>query len=119
MDDLRNDRIALEEQVSRLEEELAAQYLQYRDECDARKLLVIDINDVRNQLEELSNARHTIHEVTSGEVDDPVTLRIGLKWVGGCRFLSSLFLLLRLKDYIIHHGSAFTFTVINLALASC
>ncbi|XP_019638236.1 PREDICTED: translin-associated factor X-interacting protein 1-like [Branchiostoma belcheri] len=67
----------LQAQVNKLREELSEQYLRYRDECDARKLLVSDINDLRYQAEDLQKA------ASAGSVgdpqDDPVMMRVALK----------------------------------------
>ena len=78
IDELRNEHVSLHEQVSRLEEELASEYLRYRDEYDARKLLVSDINELRYQHEEMLAARSNA-EALEGEKEDPVMLRIALK----------------------------------------
>uniref|UniRef100_A0A8B9LJ69 Translin-associated factor X-interacting protein 1 N-terminal domain-containing protein n=1 Tax=Astyanax mexicanus TaxID=7994 RepID=A0A8B9LJ69_ASTMX len=56
---MREQQRALETQVYHLQEELAAQYLQYRDECDARKLLIAKISKVQSE--------------------DPVTVKLALK----------------------------------------
>jgi len=80
IDELRNEHVSLKEQVSRLEEELASQYLRYRDEFDARKLLIADVNELRYQNEELLAAKtHT--ETQDAHKEDPVMLRIALRWV--------------------------------------
>lgn len=78
IDELKDERVSLDEQVSRLEEELASQYLRYRDEYDARKLLIADVNELRYQQEEMMAARNA--EAAEGEKEDPVMLRIALKY---------------------------------------
>ncbi|MBN3311017.1 TXIP1 protein, partial [Amia calva] len=47
IEEMRESQTGLQAQVSRLQEELAAQYLLYREERDARKLLVADISNMR------------------------------------------------------------------------
>ncbi len=64
-------------QVERLQEELAAEYLRYRDECDARKLLVTDLNELRAQQEEAAAA----DSEDEAEQEDPLTLKIALRSV--------------------------------------
>jgi len=80
IDELRNEQVSLEEQVSKLEKELASQYQQYRDEFDARKLLITDVNDLRYQKEELLAAKSkTMSEIQDADKEDPVMLRIALR----------------------------------------
>lgn len=66
-------------QVSRLQETLREEHQKYRDECDARKLLIADINDLRYQQEDYmaSKQSNTDQEVT----EDPVMLKLALKYV--------------------------------------
>ncbi|MBN3317873.1 TXIP1 protein, partial [Atractosteus spatula] len=52
IDNMNESKNALQAQVSRLQEDLAAQYLLYREESDARKLLVNDISNMRYLQEE-------------------------------------------------------------------
>jgi hypothetical protein len=78
IDSLHNEHVSLREQVSKLEEELASQYLRYRDEHDARKLLIADINDLRYQQEEMMSSKANI-EAQDAEKEDPVMLRIALQ----------------------------------------
>jgi len=78
VDELRNEHVSLKEQVTRLEDELASQYLRYRDEFDARKLLIADINDLRHQNEELLAAKN-ITRTQDVNTEDPVMLRIALR----------------------------------------
>ncbi|KAK7114786.1 translin-associated factor X-interacting protein 1-like [Littorina saxatilis] len=72
-----NEQKDLEEQVSRLQETLREEHQKYRDECDARKLLIADINDLRYQQEDYmaSKQSNTDQEVT----EDPVMLKLALK----------------------------------------
>ncbi|XP_074645033.1 translin-associated factor X-interacting protein 1-like [Tubulanus polymorphus] len=76
--DMKNEQKDLQSQVAKLQEELAAEYLKYRDECDARKLLVSDINDLRYQQEDIAMAKQGMKELEEEEID-PVTMRIALK----------------------------------------
>lgn len=62
----------------KLSEELQANYIIYRDECDARKLLISDINELRFQQEEAMMSKHTT-DTSETTKDDPVTLRIALR----------------------------------------
>ena len=78
IDELKQEQRSLETQVQKLQEELATEYLRYRDECDARKLLVADINDLRYQQEDIEMSRQSMAELDE-EKDDPITLRIALK----------------------------------------
>ena len=80
IDELRQGQTALEVQVEKLSEELATEYLKYRDECDARKLLISDINDLRYQQEDNLMSKQSMQDMEE-EQDDPVTLKIALKWV--------------------------------------
>ncbi len=66
-------------QVEKLSEELAAEYLRYRDECDARKLLVSDSNDLKYQQEDMLMSKQSMEELEEGEKDDPITLKIALR----------------------------------------
>lgn len=80
IDGLRQGQRSLEEQVEKLTEELAAEYLKYRDECDARKLLISDINDLRYQQEDNMMSKQNMQDMEE-EKDDPVMLKIALKLV--------------------------------------
>lgn len=77
IEDLRNEQKDLLTQVTKLQDELATQYKLYRDERDARKLLQSDINDLRYQQEDYQMSQKQENE----EEDDPVMLKIALKWV--------------------------------------
>ncbi|KAM4614055.1 translin-associated factor X-interacting protein 1 [Discoglossus pictus] len=71
---MKEERSSLKGQVSKLQTDLAEQYRLYRNECDARKLLISDINELKYQQEDAKALQ--VHE-THG--DDPVTLAIALK----------------------------------------
>lgn len=77
IDELRREQKDLEVQVERLQEELAVEYLLRRDESDARKLLIADMNDLRYQQEDAA-ARKSMQE-SEEEKDDPLTLKMALK----------------------------------------
>ena len=72
---LHNEKKDLHSQVLKLQDELSAQYQMYRDECDARKLLVSDINDLKYQQEDYIMSQQKEAE----EEEDPVMLKIALK----------------------------------------
>lgn len=80
IDELRNKHMSLNEQVSSLEQELASSYERYRDEYDARKLLISDVNELRIRNEELMAARGHV-ETQDADKEDPVMLRIALRLV--------------------------------------
>ncbi|KAL5022681.1 hypothetical protein ScPMuIL_001836 [Solemya velum] len=74
---LHNEKEDLRTQVNKMQDELAEEYQRYREECDARKMLLSDINDLRYQQED------TLLQQGGGAADDvqddPVTLKIALK----------------------------------------
>ncbi|XP_040265056.1 translin-associated factor X-interacting protein 1 [Bufo bufo] len=74
IDRLKEEKISLQGQVSKLQEEMEKVYLMYRDECDARKLLISDINELKYQQEDL---RLSQDHKEQGE--DPVTLAVALR----------------------------------------
>nr|KAG5696599.1 hypothetical protein BaRGS_034060 [Batillaria attramentaria] len=67
----------LQEQVLRLQEKLREEYQKYRDECDARKLLIADINDLRYQQEDYMASKQTAAEQQE-TFEDPVMMKIAL-----------------------------------------
>ncbi|KAK3586266.1 hypothetical protein CHS0354_006958 [Potamilus streckersoni] len=73
---LNNEKKDLQTQVKKLQEDLEEQYLHYRDECDARKLLISDLNDMRYQQEDYLLSKQKQEEEDEG---DPKTLKIALK----------------------------------------
>ncbi|XP_066569657.1 translin-associated factor X-interacting protein 1 [Amia ocellicauda] len=74
IEEMRESQTGLQAQVSRLQEELAAQYLLYREERDARKLLVADISNMRCLQEDQKSPKQ---EVEAEE--DVVRLRLALR----------------------------------------
>ncbi|KAG8563278.1 hypothetical protein GDO81_015998 [Engystomops pustulosus] len=75
IDNLKDEKISLQAQVSKLQEEMEDVYLKYRNECDARKLLISDINELKHQQEDLRLSQDHIEE----QGEDPVTLAIALR----------------------------------------
>ncbi|XP_071495928.1 translin-associated factor X-interacting protein 1-like [Diadema antillarum] len=79
IDAMKQDKISLQMQIEKLQEKIGETYQMYRDECDARKLLVSDINDLRYQQEDYQKA-HGNQEATPAEAkEDPVKMKIALK----------------------------------------
>ncbi|XP_005105955.1 translin-associated factor X-interacting protein 1 [Aplysia californica] len=74
---LMNEQHDLKEQVNRLKTKLSEEYHKYRDECDARKLLVADINDLRYQQEDYLASKNTAQQNQDTE-EDPVILKMAL-----------------------------------------
>lgn len=86
--ELKNDRHMLEIQVEKLKNELAFEHEKFRNEQDKRKLLIVDLNDLRFQQEEAklnelkkekkrqAESNGPVEEETE---DDPVTLKIALR----------------------------------------
>jgi hypothetical protein len=74
LDQMREKVKTLEAQIGRLQEELGSQYELYRNEADARKLLISDINDLRARQQEMKTASSTQGE----EKEDPVVLKLKL-----------------------------------------
>lgn len=85
---LKNDRHMLEIQVNKLKDELALEHEKFRNEQDKRKLLIVDLNDLRFQQEEakLNELKREKKRQAEGHApveeeseDDPVTLKIALR----------------------------------------
>ncbi|XP_043563010.1 translin-associated factor X-interacting protein 1 isoform X1 [Chiloscyllium plagiosum] len=62
-------------QVRKLQEELAAEYERYREQRDARKLLISDMNNLRYQQEKSKDS----HTEEAEAVEDTVKLKLALK----------------------------------------
>ncbi|XP_063951237.1 translin-associated factor X-interacting protein 1-like isoform X1 [Lytechinus pictus] len=75
---MREEQFSLQMQIEKLQEKIAEQYQMYRDECDARKLLVSDINDLRYQQEDYQKAQGN-QEVPAEAKEDPVKMKIALR----------------------------------------
>ncbi|XP_072013895.1 translin-associated factor X-interacting protein 1-like [Amphiura filiformis] len=78
IDGMKQEHGALQAQIEKLQDEVAAEYLKYRDECDARKLLVSDINDLKYQQEDYQKAQAGGNQEVEIK-EDPVKLKIALK----------------------------------------
>lgn len=74
---MNNERGDLQMQVFKLQEELAAEYRRYRDECDARKMLIEDINEMR-AAEMADESKQPTMSGDSVE-DDPEMMKIALR----------------------------------------
>ncbi|XP_056382263.1 translin-associated factor X-interacting protein 1 isoform X1 [Hyla sarda] len=74
IDKLKEEKISLQAQVSKLQEEIEKTYLMYRNECDARKLLISDINELKHQQEDLK-----LSQDPKVQGEDPVTLAVALR----------------------------------------
>ncbi|XP_067905637.1 translin-associated factor X-interacting protein 1 [Heterodontus francisci] len=75
IDNLLKVQDSLETQVSKLQKELAAEYERYREQYDARQLLISDMNNLRYQQEASKDSY--IQEVEA--VEDTVKLKLALK----------------------------------------
>ncbi|XP_038076269.1 translin-associated factor X-interacting protein 1-like [Patiria miniata] len=78
IDAMKQHEVSLQMQIDKLQEDVAAEYYKYRNECDARKLLVSDINDLRYQQEDYQKSQGQVSQ--AGETkEDPVKLKIALR----------------------------------------
>ncbi|CAF1133761.1 unnamed protein product [Rotaria sordida] len=75
---LTNQNQNLETNIQRLQEEVSNQYQLYRKELDARKLLINDANDLRNQQEKRTDEKEGLDE-QGIKKEDPIMMRIALK----------------------------------------
>ncbi|CAF3399761.1 unnamed protein product [Rotaria sp. Silwood1] len=75
---LTNQNQNLETNIQRLQEEVSNQYQLYRKELDARKLLINDANDLRNQQEKRTDEKEGLDE-QGMKKEDPIMMRIALK----------------------------------------
>ncbi|XP_072374436.1 translin-associated factor X-interacting protein 1 isoform X2 [Scyliorhinus torazame] len=75
IDNLLRMQDSLETQVRKLKEELAAEYERYREQHDARKLLISDMNNLRYQQEQSTDS----HKHEAEAVEDTVKLKLALK----------------------------------------
>lgn len=78
IDAMKEEHQSLQMQIGKLQDEVALEYQKYRDECDARKLLVSDINDMRYQQEDFQKSQAN-QQQSEEEKEDPVKLKIALK----------------------------------------
>ncbi|XP_048577209.1 translin-associated factor X-interacting protein 1 isoform X2 [Nematostella vectensis] len=75
IEQLREDQVSLKVQVEKLQEEVGAEYLRYRNECDARKMLIADINELKYQQED---SKTSTDEEGEGK-EDVTFLKLALK----------------------------------------
>ncbi|XP_031561984.1 translin-associated factor X-interacting protein 1-like [Actinia tenebrosa] len=73
---LREEKVSLQVQVEKLQEELGAEYLRYRNECDARKMLIADINELKYQQED--SKKSSMEDDREGK-EDVTFLKLALK----------------------------------------
>ncbi|XP_073515496.1 translin-associated factor X-interacting protein 1 [Phyllobates terribilis] len=74
IDQLKEEKLSLQAQVFKLQEEMEKVYLMYRNEYDARKLLISDINELKYQQEDLR-----LSQGHKEQGEDPVTLAVALR----------------------------------------
>ncbi|KAM6946369.1 translin-associated factor X-interacting protein 1 [Aplochiton taeniatus] len=85
IDTMKEHQNALQTQVTRLEEDLSAQYLKYREESDARKLLVAHVSGLsygsehQEEGDECDGCPLSVTAVLEVESEDPVKLKIALR----------------------------------------
>lgn len=85
--ELKNEKQALHVQVEKLQKEMSVEHEKFRNEQDKRKLLILDLNDLRFQQEEakLAELKREKKRMAQGmpddedTQDDPVTLKIALR----------------------------------------
>ncbi|XP_055504456.1 translin-associated factor X-interacting protein 1 isoform X1 [Leucoraja erinacea] len=75
IDNLMETQDSLETQVRKLQEELATEYERYREQRDARILLIADMNNLHVQQEEPVHSQAK----EADEADDPIKLKLALK----------------------------------------
>lgn len=76
---MQNERLDLGAEVRKLEDDLAETYKNYRDELDSKKLLLQEMNDMRDQKDDLMASKEAAEMEAQ---DDPVTLKIALRYLG-------------------------------------
>ncbi|XP_075044911.1 translin-associated factor X-interacting protein 1 [Mixophyes fleayi] len=74
IDKMKEEKSYLQAQISNLQEELDNIFLMYRNVCDARKLLIYDINELKYQQEDFR-----LSQDHQEQREDPVTLAIALR----------------------------------------
>lgn len=77
IDQHRENEVSLHAQIRRLQEELGNEYKRFRNEHEMRKMLLADINELKNQQEDMKKAAAGAAVVEAK--DDPVALKIALK----------------------------------------
>lgn len=73
---MQNERLDLVAEVKKLEDDLAETYKNYRDELDSKKMLLQEMNDMRDQKDDLMASKESAEMEAQ---DDPVTLKIALR----------------------------------------
>ncbi|XP_072837037.1 translin-associated factor X-interacting protein 1 isoform X1 [Pogona vitticeps] len=74
IDKMKEDKCSLETQVAKMRKTVAEEYLRYLNECDARKLLLIDLNEMYHLKEEMK-----LTNVQEHKEEDTVKLTLALK----------------------------------------
>ncbi|XP_067409207.1 translin-associated factor X-interacting protein 1 [Emydura macquarii macquarii] len=74
IDKMKEEKESLQAQVNKLRKNVAKEYVRYLNECDARKLLLADLNEMRNQQLEMS-----LRQVQDVKGEDLVKLTLALK----------------------------------------
>ncbi|XP_060109646.1 translin-associated factor X-interacting protein 1 [Heteronotia binoei] len=75
IDQMKEEKCSLEVQVHKLRRAVAEENLRYLNECDARKLLLLDLNEMYRLKEEMKLTT----KVQDEKGEDPVTLTLALK----------------------------------------
>lgn len=79
LEEKRESEINMSAQITRLQEELGDQYRKYRNEHEMRKMLLSDINELKQQQQHSKADQSQEQQDASNEKDDPVMLKIALK----------------------------------------
>ncbi|OAF69167.1 hypothetical protein A3Q56_03078, partial [Intoshia linei] len=79
MDILRGENESFAVQIMQFKKELKENYRKFNDVNDSRKLLIIEINDLKNQQNDLEIAQNITKQIKSDSSQDPVTLAVELK----------------------------------------
>ncbi|XP_060644135.2 translin-associated factor X-interacting protein 1 isoform X1 [Anolis sagrei] len=74
IDQMREEKSSLEMQVYKMRKAVAEEYLRYLNECDARKMLIIDLNEMYRLKEEMK-----LTKVQDERGEDTVKLTLALK----------------------------------------
>ncbi|EMP26877.1 Translin-associated factor X-interacting protein 1 [Chelonia mydas] len=74
IDKMKEEKGSLQTQVNMLRKNMAKEYMRYINECDARKLLLADLNEMRNQQLEMS-----LRQVQDVKGEDLVKVTLALK----------------------------------------
>ncbi|XP_039183376.1 translin-associated factor X-interacting protein 1 isoform X1 [Crotalus tigris] len=76
IDKMKEEKCSLETQVAKLRKTVAEEYLRYLNECDARKLLLLDLNEMYRQKEELRLSKEQEDVLEEDTVKLKVALRV-------------------------------------------